>query len=404
MKAIINQAFITALLALIFVACDNSKTTESNKAEFAELVSSHTGGFISSQAEIRIKLAKSVAGITPGTAISEKLIIFSPGLDGKMFWEDDRTLVFQPANGLESGQKYEAKLLLNKIIETDKKTFPFTFECIPQNFEVKIDGLSLYDSKDLTRVKVTGTIQSADVATDEQIEAIITATQKNKALKISFEHGLGQNKHQFTLEDVVRSEQADEVTIEWDGASIEVDKQGKSKYAIPSLSDYSITSVQLVRGNPDYISIKYTDPIDAEQNMRGAVWLSKGNNPRVVIDLNELKVYPTSLLNGKVEVNISKLVKNVAGFDLDDDYVSTITFSSLAPQLRLTANSGTIMPNSEGLIIPFEAVSLNAVDLTVVEIFESNIMQYLQSNDLGKGSYWNLGLHNARRNLQGRPG
>ena len=391
----IKQVFYCMLFLSILFACSKSEQInqdEINKTKYAELVSSYTTGFISSQSEIKIKLAKSVDGITPGTIVEDRLFSFQPSIDGKTYWEDNRTLVFQPENALKSGQKYKVVLLLNRFMETepDKEKFQFDFECIPQNFEVKIEGLSLYDGKDLTRVKVVGTIQSADITSDKQIESIVSARQKNKSLQITFEHGLGQNRHKFTIEEVAREETPGEIAISWDGDPIDVDKKGELEFQIPSLSDYSITSVQLVRGNPDYISVLFSDPIDSEQNLRGAVWMSKGNNPRVVVELNEIKVYPTSQLNGQVDINISKLVKNIAGFGLKDDYTTSITFSNLKPQLRMASKSGTIMPNSEGLIIPFEAVSLSAVDLTVIKIFENNIIQYLQSHDIGEGKYWNL--------------
>ena len=395
----IKEVLFCALFIYMFFSCSEGDLTndEVNKAQYAELVSSYTAGFVSSQSGIKIKFAKSIDGITPGTMVEDKLFRFQPSMNGKTYWEDSRTLVFQPESGLESGQKYKAVLLLNRIMETgpDKKEFQFAFECIPQNFEVKVVGLSLYDDKDLSRVKIIGTIQSADITTDEQIESIISAQQKSRPLQISFEHNLQQNKHTFTIEEVVREDTPGDVVISWDGDPIGVDKKENLEFPIPSLSDYSITAVQLVRGNPDYVSILFSDPIDSEQNLRGAVWMSKGTDPRVVVELNEIKVYPTSQLNGQVEINISRLVKNVAGFGLKDDHTVSITFSTLKPQIRMAAKSGTIMPNSEGLIIPFEAVSLSAVDLTVVKIFENNIIQYLQNHDIGDGTYWNL-RHVAR--------
>ncbi len=395
----IKEVLFCALFIYMFFSCSEGDLTndEVNKAQYAELVSSYTAGFVSSQSGIKIKFAKSIDGITPGTMVEDKLFRFQPSMNGKTYWEDSRTLVFQPESGLESGQKYKAVLLLNRIMETgpDKKEFQFAFECIPQNFEVKVVGLSLYDDKDLSRVKIIGTIQSADITTDEQIESIISAQQKSRPLQISFEHNLQQNKHTFTIEEVVREDTPGDVVISWDGDPIGVDKKENLEFPIPSLSDYSITAVQLVRGNPDYVSILFSDPIDSEQNLRGAVWMSKGTDPRVVVELNEIKVYPTSQLNGQVGINISRLVKNVAGFGLKDDHTASITFSTLKPQIRMAAKSGTIMPNSEGLIIPFEAVSLSAVDLTVVKIFENNIIQYLQNHDIGDGTYWNL-RHVAR--------
>jgi hypothetical protein len=43
---------------------------------------------------------------------------------------------------------------------------------------------------------------------------------------------------------------------------------------------------------------------------------------------------------------------------------------------------GNILPGTDGLVMPFEAVNLKAVDLTVVKIFERNVIQFFQVNNL----------------------
>src|SRR5690606_25979579 len=48
--------------------------------------------------------------------------------------------------------------------------------------------------------------------------------------------------------------------------------------------------------------------------------------------------------------------------------------------------SGTILPSSNNLKINFEAVNLNAVDVSVIKIFQNNILQFLQYQNLsGEG-------------------
>jgi len=53
----------------------------------------------------------------------------------------------------------------------------------------------------------------------------------------------------------------------------------------------------------------------------------------------------------------------------------------LKPAVRLLGK-GVILPNSEGLIFPFEAVNLSAVDVKIIRIFENNISQFSQVNYL----------------------
>lgn len=46
------------------------------------------------------------------------------------------------------------------------------------------------------------------------------------------------------------------------------------------------------------------------------------------------------------------------------------------------AGKGVILPSSNGMSIPFEAVNIKAVDVTIVKLYENNVLQFLQTNDL----------------------
>mgnify|MGYP000628855509 CR=1 FL=1 len=61
----------------------------------------------------------------------------------------------------------------------------------------------------------------------------------------------------------------------------------------------------------------------------------------------------------------------------------SISFSqpSLKPQVELRTEAA-ILPDSKNLIVPFRAVSLHAVDLSVIRIYESNVLMFMQSNSL----------------------
>ncbi len=380
-------------LFVILLSCKNDSKVEkdtfsSPKTLFVEYVSAYTTGYISKNSDITVKLTKAVSIAEPGKEIDENVFSFDPSLKGKAIWEDDKTIVFKPDLELKSGQRYKTIFLLDKLLEVpaDKGEFKFTFECIPQNFDVKIDGISVYDAEDLTRVKVTGTIQTADQVTNEQAEQLLTAKQDGNELKVSYEHGAGQNMHSFIIEEVQRGKKEGIVEITWTGAAIGVDKENEKDYLIPSLDEFKVSSVNIIQTGDKYISVKFSDPIDEKQNLRGLVRMSKGTAPRVVVDLNELKIYATSNLAGKVELIIDKTIKNNAGYSLKKDFVTSLQFSQKKPEVKITANNGVIMPSSEGLIVPFEAVSLSAVELTIVRVFEDNVLQYLQVNDLG-GNY-----------------
>ena len=78
-------------------------------------------------------------------------------------------------------------------------------------------------------------------------------------------------------------------------------------------------------------------------------------------------------------------VKNILNLPLKNEYKADVMFEELKPSVKFTGK-GIIMPSSDKLIIPFEAVSLKAVDVTVIRIYENNVAQFLQVNNL-QGHY-----------------
>ncbi len=381
---------ICIILHFLFFSCSKQTKTESDtfsspRTLFVEYVSSYTSGFITKKSEITVKLAKPVNSAESGKEIDSKIFSFEPNIQGKAYWEDKRTVIFKPTTDLKSGQKYKTSFLLNKLVEVpkEKEEFKFTFVCIPQNYDVKIEGITLYNISDLSKVKLTGIIQTADHITNEQAEKIITASQNNNSLEINYEHSSGLNTHRFSIENINRADAKGKVKIEWNGDEIGVDRSEEIVYEIPSLQDFTVTSVQTIRLGDQNISVKFSDPINERQNLRGLVKLSEGIAPRVVVNLNELKVYISGKLSGEMKLIVDKSIENTAGYTLKEDYQCEINFSQLKPDVKITANNGVVMPSSEGLIVPFKAVNLNAVDLTIIRIFEDNILQYLQVNDLG---------------------
>ncbi|MBP6312289.1 MAG: hypothetical protein KA408_08490 [Flavobacteriales bacterium] len=74
-------------------------------------------------------------------------------------------------------------------------------------------------------------------------------------------------------------------------------------------------------------------------------------------------------------------MKNVNGKELGKDVTVELTFEELKPAVRMVGK-GVNLPSGEGMVMPFEAVNLSAVDVRVVRIYESNVSQFLQVNAL----------------------
>ncbi len=379
---------IAVTLIVTIQSCGDSGKDDFSSARslYVDYISSYTSGIISRTDDIKIKFAKAIDGIEPGQEAAG-LLKTSPSIDGSAIWEDNRTLVFTPGSPLTSSTKYEATLALSQVISdvpADRKDFKFVFETLKQNYEVSVTGLELYSKTELNKMKVKGLLQTADFIENSVVESALKANQNGSSLSVIWEH-IGDNIHQFTVQDVKREEDAVNIQLSVDGDGMGVDKNLSRDVEIPGLNNYKIVAVNLNRVGGSYISVQFSDPINDKQDLSGLVKFNKHySGIRTVVELNELKIYPNSSMYGGIELIIHKDLESIAGYKLSEDYITEIQFSQSKPEVKLVdMGDGAILPNSKGLILPFEAVSLKAVEVTIVKVFEENVLQYLQVNRVG---------------------
>ncbi|HEY4784696.1 MAG TPA: MG2 domain-containing protein, partial [Bacteroidales bacterium] len=351
---------------------------------FSEYISAFTSGTISVQSPIRIELAKEVESVQVNSEIEKKLFSFSPGISGKAYWIDNRTIEFRPEKPLKQNTQYVCEFYLNKLLNglpKKFKTFEFDFQTIKQALAVEIEGYQPYVMTSLTWNNITGVVKTADVADDVAVEKVIEATQNNKKLKVTWSHNSTDRTHRFTVDSVFRGETASEVHLDWKASEIDAEGSGQEIVKIPSIYDFFVLEAKPVQETQQYISIRFSDPLDPNQDLTGLIYLNNNSDLTFEIDKMYVKAYPSAQQKGTVTVSIEQGIKNVAGAKLKKKQSFDVVFESIKPGLRLLGK-GVILPNSKGLVFPFEAVSLKAVDLRIVKIFENNIAQFLQVNQL----------------------
>lgn len=387
----------------VFTSSANSEVAV-NPA-FEKYIEAYTSGQISSEGEIKIILAVDAKdSINSSEPISEELFDFSPDIKGKAYWTSSNTIVFKPDAPLKNGEKYTAEFYLSKIIdisESDLKTFEFGFKIMPQNFEVEADGFGYYDKRNLKRLKVKGTLYTADVANNQLIEKMLWAGQNNKSLKITWDHQSDRKTHRFVVEEVERSFKLSGVNLQWDGEAIGVSSSDKTTVEIPPLNEFKLMSIKVINTPDQVVKIQMSDPLSELQDINGLVVL-KNLQPSyyyyddeeenenqsaysiTVVD-NEIHLFPTKRMAGRANVYIDKNLKNILETPLNNTVSEDIDFGKMNPAVEMKGEA-VILPTNEGLLVSFKAVNLKSVNMKVFKIFENNMHQFLQENDFN-GDY-----------------
>jgi len=399
LKTLLVVALTTVVLFLSLPFLVNNKKAQadsfaSNPA-YNSYITAYTSGTISNQSVIRIIFADEVKNIEAGKPLNDSPLEFSPNIPGTAVWADSRTLEFRPEKKLPSDKEYIATVELDKIIPDvpfNLKEFEFTFKTIKQWFEVAVDGVVTTDMKTLRWQKISGSVATADVADLETVRKLVSATQNNKQLKISWEDiAYGSNIFRFSIDSVERGKDASTVLVKWDGKAMDVESKGEKKAEVSSIDDFKVMDIQVVQAPDQYAVVQFSDPVDEKQDLDGLITVSGVSDLKFAAEGNRIKIFFPNRISGAKTVSVETAVKNILGNPLKSKFALELMFEELKPDVKLIGQ-GVILPNSKGLIFPFQAVNLNAVDVRITKIYEKNVIQFLQINDL-KGEYelWRVG-------------
>jgi hypothetical protein len=374
-----------AMLGLtVFSKIKSSSAEKATNPAFGAYINAYTSGIISKESTIRILLTNEIeTPIEIGKAIDKKLFDFSPSIKGTAVWLDSRTIEFRPEQPLPSETHYEAEFFLSNILEvpSEFEIFEFDFQTMQQSYEVFVDRMTTTDKKTLRTQRLEGTLSTADVANPQAIEKIITVSQNGKNLAITWIHEGSRTISRFTVEGIQRSEKAGTVELTWDGEALGVDLKGKKVIDIPALGDFKVVDVKVIQSPEQYAVLQFSDPISETQTLDGLVTLSGGSALKYIIEDNEIRIYPQTRQSGPRTIAAERGVENILGMPLKERYVMEVMFEEIKPSVELIGK-GVILPNSNGLIFPFKAVSLKAVDVKILKIYEKNIPQFMQVNNL----------------------
>ncbi|WP_121665969.1 alpha-2-macroglobulin family protein [Mesonia aquimarina] len=382
---------LSIFLCFSFIACDNSSSKKTdNLYQFREYISFHTQGRHSASEPIRIDLAKPLNQFESSQEIPQKYVQISPEIEGKLFVENNKTLLFKPSKKLQPNTEYTVSISLEDLYKTVEKEFEeytFSFKTIEPNFKVELGNLQSY-SKSWQYVR--GTIESSDEISLAEAKQLLEASQNEENLSIKWTQENKNSRYfSFTIDSIQRDIDDSEILVSWNGKAIKADNVGSNTFLIPGQNSFQVIDVKTNTGEQSSVAINFSDPIDEQQEFSGLVNIQDQENLRFEVEGNVLNVYPNERITGKLKVEVFKGIKNTQGFALKQEFSEYISFEALKPSVKMIS-SGAILPSSANTPIYFKTVNLAAVDVRVIKIFENNVLQFLQQADLKRTDSYNL--------------
>lgn len=371
-------------LPLLLCSCGR---TEDAPSAFSEYIKAYTGGIINENSSIRIEFTAPVPGAEAGAEADARLFSFSPSLKGSAIWNGSSILEFIPEN-LQQGTTYKASVRLDRIIHVkaakDIKKFNFQFSVASKEASLDIDHI-LVSETDPESADIYGTISFSSQTDPEDVRNMLKCTFGGKTWQVHISQDKASDRFSFTFEGLPRPAKPESADIIFDGKEYGFRNRQKVSTEIPDTGSFHILEAKLNDGADPYIDIRFSDPLPKDFNPDGFITLSGAGRYYTKAEDNSVKLYYDSFNADKLELAVSSKIRNAAGSRLLTSYRKTFTRESLKPAVTIPLK-GTIMPDTDHLILPFRAVSLSAVDLHIIKIYESNALMFLQDNSLSESS------------------
>ena len=254
-----------------------------------------------------------------------------------------------------------------------------------RNFSIHTDPITVTATQP-DQVTVTGEIRFSDVVKKEEVEKMLTAgSEKNKSYPIEITQTDHPTRYAFSISQITREAEDYQLEITAKGNPAGIDRTQNESILIPAKNSFRFLSAVRIDQPENGIEIIFSDPVSNTQDLKGLIDVPEVSSSIFQIKENKVFVYFEAGKQNKLTLNIHEGIRNSQDKPLGTSHSISFSELNLKPQVEM-ATSAAILPDSKSLIIPFRAVNLYAVDLSVIRIFENNVLMFMQNNSLSSAN------------------
>lgn len=346
-------------------------------------VSQRSNTFLKSNDAIRITFVPGDYNAETGQEIDQSKVWISPSVEGKFFWNSDNEIVFEPEVRFENGVSYKVSINLKSLLrieDAEAEVINIAYQVLPLSLAHNISGLTF--DQDGKSYVITGELTASDHIDINALSNIIEAKQdRNSELEISWK-SLESSNFQYKIHNIKRYDNESSLNIAWDGNRIDSKFKGNQNILVPKIGDFSILKSSTAGDGNKKISIVFSDLIDQVQDLKGLIRIENYKGVlNFEIENNVINVYPKGSVSSPIKLNVDESIRNIDGKRLLGRYTKQLNFEVAKPELS-SMRTGMIVPSDGKLIVPFKAKNLRFVDVEVFKLFENNVLQFLQYNNL----------------------
>ena len=214
---------------------------------------------------------------------------------------------------------------------------------------------------------------------------LTAGSEKNKSYPVEITQTDHPTRYVFSISQITREAEDYQLEITAKGNPAGIDRTQNESILIPAKNSFRFLSAVRIDQPENGIEIIFSDPVSNTQDLKGLIDVPEVSSSIFQIKENKVFVYFEAGKLNKLTLNIHEGIRNSQDKPLGTSHSISFSELNLKPQVEM-ATSAAILPDSKSLIIPFRAVNLYAVDLSVIRIFENNVLMFMQNNSLSSAN------------------
>ncbi|MBP3709751.1 MAG: alpha-2-macroglobulin [Treponema sp.] len=318
----------------------------------------------------------------------------SPQQKGAWNFRDERTAIFTPSEPYKAGSTFKLAVNCKKLFD-DAENFTYTFSVDGPSYSVAFDALEINDGGTFTvRGSLSTDIPLLQTDVNNIISAEIKGASFSKKLSVAWDLIEKTSERDFTITSTEAHDEASTLTVRWNGKQLGLSTKddavfaGERVFRIPGANTFSVVDIDTSQERA--LKISFSDAVDSSQDVLSFIEVTKRNQnagARITYSVNKNIV---TLYNDENWQNVSRVailagLQSESGSVLEEARDVTLTTSWDIPAVRFST-SGNILPTSQGTTLALETKNLAGLSLRVFEIYDTNMLQFLQVNELN-GDY-----------------
>lgn len=295
----------------------------------------------------------------------------SPDLEGRLWWRDGKTLVFDAEEDLEPGKLYHARLDLPRLTgDTSLPVYPFSFVAAARTAELSPASWSARGDEASAAVSVSFSDPPSDTAKASRVEA----DQQGRDLKTSWTWtGPASARVQI---DGIRLGMGP-ATLRLEAGEGGLDEDASVGLSVPSAADglFPVWIAPFAENGREGFRVLLADPPANASDLQGVLDVPGVEDARHELDGSMARIsWPERGKAAQILVRVGK--GEPVSFNWE--------FRGRKPGVRW-AEEGAIVTSKAKNQLHFEAVNLERVRVRVVRVTPANVPEFLDDNRLDEG-------------------